>query len=158
MTEADALLTVSEISSGDYTIGYIVDKYSEFICNFSARPDISAFPIVKEGDILDEEKSVRWNREEVARLISERAAESRRLAAVESSIFGFYEDAIVAALADDYSYVLSVQEARILWNYFRREHESDGPHAVLSHLEDFLDTYAGLKKVFMEERGNENNK
>ena len=42
-----------------------VSAYEDFLENFSCKPDRDKFPYPKIGSVIDEEKSVKWNREEV---------------------------------------------------------------------------------------------
>ena len=44
-----------------------VSAYKDFLENFSCKPDRDKFPYPKVGSIIDEEKSVKWNRNEVDR-------------------------------------------------------------------------------------------
>ena len=43
------------------------EAYEDFLYNFSYEPDRNEFPYPKIGTIIDEEKSVKWNREELYR-------------------------------------------------------------------------------------------
>jgi len=68
----------------------IYDQTDEFInayeaaCNMSCLPDPYKFPKYKEGDVIDENKSVKWNREEVAKCIQARNDEVARLNTVKN--------------------------------------------------------------------------
>lgn len=68
----------------------IYDQTNEFVeayeaaCNMSCLPDPYKFPKYKEGDVIDENKSVKWNREEVAKRIQARNDEVARLNTVKN--------------------------------------------------------------------------
>ena len=45
----------------------LVSAYEDFLGNFSCKPDRDEFPYPKIGTIIDEDRSVKWNKEEVDR-------------------------------------------------------------------------------------------
>ena len=49
-------------------INLLEEKCYNFFNEYSFKPDREQFPYPKIGEVLDEEKSVKWNREEVYRL------------------------------------------------------------------------------------------
>ena len=43
-----------------------IDDFNDIIRRYTVKPDKHKFPTYEEGYILDEDKTVRWNREQVA--------------------------------------------------------------------------------------------
>lgn len=76
------------------------DSYGEDlykIGRMKIEPDVKDFPIYAEGDVIDEEKSVRWNREEVTRRMQARENERNRLKNLrEEALKKANNDAIIA--------------------------------------------------------------
>lgn len=64
-----------------YFIEYLEDDYPEDFsyANRKPFPDPFKFPKYKENDVIDEEQSVRWNREEIARRMQAYQDEVNRL-------------------------------------------------------------------------------
>lgn len=64
-----------------YFIEYLEDDYPEDFNNASEKsfPDPSKFPKYKKNDVIDEEQSVRWNREEISRRMQAYQDEVNRL-------------------------------------------------------------------------------
>lgn len=69
------------MSSLRYNLEYLEEDYPKDFYEASRylKPDPKKFPTYKEGDVIDEEQSVRWNREEVARRIQVYKNEIKRL-------------------------------------------------------------------------------
>lgn len=130
---------VKKITTDGSSVNFIVDNYECFLNNYSCKPNETKFPKVKEGTVIDEEKSVRWNREEVQRLICAREEEVKRLNREKNEIANIYEDGIVTVLSKDYK--LGKEECKLLWEYFGYEYKynSVGVHTVLGHFETFMD-------------------
>ena len=61
---------VKKIFSENNSAKFYVECYDNFLSHFSCIPDANLFPKYKEGDVIDEDKSVKWNREEVQRRIN----------------------------------------------------------------------------------------
>ena len=70
--------TADEKPDGYIDIEDVENMFREAM-NMSVSPDKKEFPKYKEGDVIDEDQSVRWNREEVQRRMEARKAETERL-------------------------------------------------------------------------------
>lgn len=99
------------------------------------EPNREKFPKYKEGDIIDEEQSVRWNREEVARRIQLYNDEVNRLENIRKQKISEVNEGAIDAIAVELLHRMIVLEeaeaekkARKLFTYANtlrhREHEN----------------------------------
>lgn len=100
------------------------------------------FRKVKVGDVLDEEKSVRWNREEVERLRNEYEEEVKRLNREKNAAINDIVTRIVTLIAEDTN--LPEEKARRLWNFVHAKYHAFGETVVM------LDEYIQLVCDLME--------
>lgn len=109
-------------------------------CCLSCKPDES-FRKVRTGDIIDEERSVRWNREEVERLKQAYDEEVKRLNRVKNSAVQDAIKRVVRLIADEAD--ISEEKAEILWSFvYREHHEYD--------MFQYFDRYIDLVKQIRE--------
>lgn len=73
------------------------------------------FPSAHPGDIIDEDETVRWNREEVQRRIDAYNAEEQRLVAVKATAITAVADRAVRRIAIEAG--ISEAKARLVWDY-----------------------------------------
>ena len=86
----------------------------------SCRPG-DDFRKAKVGDVIDEEKSVRWNREEVERLRLTYDAEVKRLNREKNAAIAAIIDRAVKLIA--YEADISEEKAKLLWDFvYERGH------------------------------------
>ena len=126
----------------------ILQSWEIFCRHFSCKPDKKEFPKYNPGDIIDEEKSVKWNREEVERRMTARAEEGKRLRALYNELNGLYEEAMIKALAKEYK--ISEKEVGIIW---AKAYEDDHPFGMMSVYDKFCELaemYEELRKVANE--------
>ena len=83
-------------------INVILESWEMFYKNFSYKPNEKEFPKYNRGDIIDEDKSVKWNREEIEKRINMRAEEVKRLQKLGNKLDNLYEKTIIKALANKY--------------------------------------------------------
>ena len=129
---------------------FIANCFDHFSLEYSCTPDSEKFPKVKPGDILDEEKSVRWNREEVERLRNARSEEVKRLNREKAEINKLYTDGLIKRLAKENH--ITIDEAKIIWGKAYDMEHSSGVHACISEFVDLADMYAELKST-KEDKG-----
>ena len=89
----------------------------------SCRPDAS-FKCVQTGMVLDEEKSVRWNREEVERLKGVYSAEVKRLTFEKNLAIQAATKRTIRLLATDLG--VSEEKAGVLWDFIYAKHHAFG--------------------------------
>lgn len=124
--------------------------YSDFIINFSCRPDRSEYPYPKVGDVIDEDKSVKWNREEVERLRDAYNERVKELNKMKTKINDAYEDKFVKLLAKENGLKLWV--AKIVYSFAYRESHSNGVYAIRGTFEDIADLLNDIKKMEKERK------
>lgn len=102
----------------------IIEEYEEFNREFSCRPDREKYPYPRVGEILNEEKSVKWNREEVIRLREEHDKEVVRLNIEKNNINNTYEESLVKVLSKEAK--ITRKEANIIWDFAYSQGHSCG--------------------------------
>lgn len=123
----------------------LVSSYEEFCLNYSCKPDREEYPYPKRTDILDEEKSVKWNREEIGRLRKVYESKVVELNKHKNLIINALEDAIVKVLAKENH--VSLDESRKIWNYAYAEKHSNGIIFVVYCYNELAGLYADLLEI-----------
>lgn len=119
--------------------------YGDFLRNFSCRPDRNEYPYPKVGDVIDEDKSVKWNREEVARLRDAYGERVKELNKMKSKIGGAFEDKFIKLLANDNG--LSKGVAKLVYAFAYRESHDSGLYAIRGTFEDVAELVNDIKKL-----------
>ena len=120
-------------------------KAYEAACNMSCLPDPYKFPKYKEGDVIDENKSVKWNREEVAKRIQARNDEVARLNTVKNKriveLKKMAQDTIAHGLIND-KLVANVgrayEIASNIWNRAYDDGHAYGIHEVVNYVYKYV--------------------
>ena len=115
----------------------IADDYKK--ASFMACKPDDSFKKVKTGDVLDEEKSVRWNREEVERLKAEYDAEVKRLNQEKNKAITAIMERAIALIASEAD--ISEDKARTVWNFVYQRYHAYGE--VFSVIYDYI-TFAEI--------------
>lgn len=126
-------------------IDTLEEKYEEFCYGYSHKPDRDEFPYPRINDVIDEDKSVKWNKEEVERLRKAHDDEVRRRNQEYAAINHAYSDRFKKLLAKDYG--IKVAEAELIWSYAYSEGHSGGIYNVVAHFRDVASLYIDLLKV-----------
>lgn len=121
---------------------------TDFWRNCSSKPDPNIYHRYSEGAVIDEDKSVKWNREEVKRLNDEYQSECERLRKEYNKIQSLVTDAIIKDLSEEYE--LSAAECEIIWNRAYSEEHGCGIYSVVDKFRDIAEIYDDLLSV----RGN----
>lgn len=132
----------------------ILESWDKFLTNFDWRPDKKEFPIYHRGQIIDEDKSIKWNREEVERYRAAREAEEKRLWVLRNELDSLYEKTLMKALADEYE--ISTKEASIIWTQAYADNHSFGISSVYNKFGELAYMYHELCKV-TKQSNNQNN-
>ena len=111
------------------------------ICATPYKPGES-FPNPRTGTIIDEEKSVRWNREEVQRMQDAYKEEVRRLNIILKEAMASIDDRAVALIA--YQADLSKEKAAILWDFVSRMHPTYGE--MFEMIDEYIELARRLKE------------
>ena len=103
---------------------YLSNQYTDFSC----KPSYKKY---KEGTIFDEEKSVRWNREEVDRKNNLRREKNQMYEKLVNLIYQY----IIQETK------VSKERAAKIYNYLYEEYHSYGLTECINHLDDLLDLF-----------------
>lgn len=144
ITDIEAKDYIKEINK-ETDCDKLVSLSDDFWRTFSCRPDKKEYPYPKAGDILDEDKSVKWNREEVERQRQAYLNRVHELNKCKNAIGNAFDDRIVTLLAKDYGF--SKEESRKIWNFAYEQEHSGGTRSVYDAYVDFADTYVELLKI-----------
>lgn len=142
---------LDKIKTYDY-VGDLEKDYDIFLKTFSCRPDRSEYPYPKVGDVIDEDKSVKWNREEVERLRDAYNERVKELNKMKSKINAAYEDKFIKLLAKDNG--LSNWVAKLVYAYAYMDSHDSGIYAVRGTFEDVADLLNDIKKMENERKKN----
>lgn len=126
-------------------IHVILESWEMFYRNFSCKPDETEFPKYKHDDVIDEDKSVKWNREEIERRINARTEEVKRLQTLRNKLDNLYEKTAIKVLAKEYK--ISIKEASILWRKAYEDSHSSGITSVYSTFVELADMYEELRNA-----------
>lgn len=111
---------------------YLSNQYTDFSC----RPSCKKY---KEGTIFDEEKSVRWNREEVDRRNNLHQEEVKRLNREKNQMYEKLVNLIYRYIIQETK--VSKEKAIKIYNYLYEEYHSYGLTECINHLDDLLDLF-----------------
>lgn len=111
----------------------------EHACSMSTRPGVG-FMCPRDGTVLDEEKSVRWNREEVQRLRDEFAKEQTRLSMERNHAISEATEKAIKWIAEEGGF--TAHQAKTIWDFALDRHHSDG--SVFNMLDEYMDFAEGI--------------
>lgn len=134
-------------------LNILICSYERFCSSFSCKPNREEYPYPRYTDVIDEDKSVKWNRGEVDRLRKAFEIRVDELNKWKNMIVNAIEERIVQILGKDNG--ISPQESNLIWRYSYSEKHSYGIKDVVSFYEEFVDIYGDLLKIRKE---NENDR
>ena len=100
-------------------------------------PEIPSFKKLKIGTIIDEDKSVKWNREEVERINKEYDEEVTRLRNQQQWAINQVEKQIYELIAECTG--ISIEKAPKVWSMVYAEHHSGGLYEIFGALDEMCD-------------------
>lgn len=121
---------------------------NEYRRNYSFKPDREEFPYPKVGTVLDEDKSVKWNREEVERLRAVYEAEVKNRQKEFYDNVNALEERARELLAKEYHF--SKKETEIIWAKAYENGHSCGD--VYNTFLDLADMYEELRNANKKEK------
>lgn len=139
------LQEVTRSIKAEKNLATLISAYENFLYNFSCKPDRDKFPYPKVGSIIDEEKSVKWNREEVDR---QRAAFRTRvedLNKYKNLISIHFREQISKLLAKENT--ITIAESKKIFDFAYNMCHSDGIRTVVSTYEDLALMYNELLDI-----------
>lgn len=123
----------------------VVKACEEFRRNYNFEPDRKDFPYPKVGDVIDENKSVKWNREEIERLRAAFDAEKKRLDREYYRVSNLCEKKAEELLAEEYE--LSEDETRIVWGKACEDGHNYGIVEVYNIFVNLVDYFVRFKRA-----------
>lgn len=123
----------------------LVSAYEDFLGNFSCKPDRDEFPYPDLGMIIDEEKSVKWNREELYRQRAAFEARVEDLNKYKNLIDVNFKEQLNRLLAKDNH--ITIAENKMLFNFADDMNHSYGIRTVISTYEDLASLYKDLLDI-----------
>lgn len=146
--ETNVKMAVSKIKK-EKELNVLVDYYIEFISKYTCHPNREIYPYPKRTDIIDEDKSVKWNREEVQRLRSAYEDKVKELNNCKNTIDNALRKRIIELLAKDND--ISVKESSKIWSYAYAEGHSNGVYNVIACYREFIEIYTDLLEIRKEQ-------
>lgn len=110
----------------------MAEQYTKFSC----KPKSYKY---KAGTVLDEDKSVKWNREEVERLNKIYDDEVKELNRQKNELYIGLVNAIKMYIIQETN--VSKKQADKIYNYLCNEYHSYGLRECLNQLDDLLDLF-----------------
>ena len=107
--------------------------------NISTKPDRTKFNKYKETDVIDEEKSVRWNREEIQRRNKMFLDEVARLQRIRSKAITDAEIKIQKEIISELDNKINSKQAKIIYDAAWSEGHSGGTNDFYIYLERYID-------------------
>lgn len=120
---------------------YDIESAYKTACRMSWKPDITKFPIVRDGDVIDEEKSVRWNREEVIRLRAAYGEEVKRLNRERNAAIAKVTNRAIRMIAEELC--VSEDKAKILWSFVYDKYHAYGE--MFDYIDEYIDLIKAIK-------------
>jgi hypothetical protein len=132
------------------TIGGVTTMrdWKEIRHSWSKMMDMSCKPInpkLKEGTVIDENKTVKWNKEEVNRINALREEEIKKLNTAKNLERDKLEDEIVKKLAEEGN--ISYAKAKKIYGYAYSQDHSWGLSAVLDTAHELMDFFLEVSSL-----------
>lgn len=128
----------------------LVSAYEDFLGNFSCKPDRDEFPYPKIGTIIDEEKSVKWNREEVDRQRTAFETRVEDLNKYKNLIDVNFKEQLNRLLAKDSH--ITIAESKKLFDFVYKTDYTKGIRVVVNTYKDLAKMYKELLEIHDSKR------
>lgn len=112
----------------------------EFTIPYMSRP-----AKLKETHVVDEDKSVKWNREEIVRLNAENKEKYEAYEKEHYAMGGKMVEAIVAAYASEYTN-MSLSQIRKVYSHAYSEGHSGGMYEVFNEMNSMMELVSDILK------------
>ena len=134
-------------------------EWFEKIDRMPSIPDKEKFAKYKEDYVFDEDKSVKWNREEVERKNKEYKEERKRLIKEHKEEFDLAKDTVISLIADELKTILPgakeelihpdnlKKKADLIFAKAFYKYRSYGIHEVLVEIEELVDFISDFMNV-----------
>lgn len=126
----------------EQNIEKLADSYEDFCMHFSCKPDREEYPYPKDGTVIDEDKSVKWNREEVKRQRTAFENRIKELNRWKNILCHQYEVKLTTLLGENYG--ITCDESSRIWDYAYEEGHGNSIRNVIAVYSDVVDLYVDL--------------
>lgn len=132
----------------DYSLekATIIDKLYCEAYKITCKPDPKKFPRYKENDVIDENKSVKWNREEIIRLNQMHQNEVVRLNRIRNSEIFELDSLVKALIIDEIKYSIKNKSdawyenaAKLIFKEAYERGHSYGMYDVIMYINNYID-------------------
>lgn len=113
--------------------------------NISTVPDPTLFSKYHDNEVIDEDKSVRWNREEVAKRNEAYNAEKTRLMQECDKAWSDVTELYIKYIAQETN--MTEAKARIVYSYLYARYHHSSLSTMHDEIEDFIDMVNNLQKI-----------
>ena len=120
------------------------DKLEDDFLLAMNMPTVPNFCKVKPDHIFDEDRSVRWNREEAIRVNNEYDAKCKILRAERDAAISLVTDRIKKYISINVG--CSLQRASLIWNFVYDQYHSNTDE-LFDKLEDFEELFANYERI-----------
>lgn len=120
------------------------DKLEDDFLLAMNMPTVPNFCKVKPDHIFDEDRSVRWNREEAIRVNTEYDAKCKILRADQDATISYVTDRIKKYIALNVG--CSFQRAELIWNFVYSNYHSN-IFELFEKLEDLEELFANYERI-----------
>lgn len=117
------------------TLKKLYDMVNEYT-SFSYKPELKRY---NNGDVIDEDKSVKWNREQVEILNKKYNDKVKELNTKGNLMYTNLVNGIKEYIIEETK--VSKKQADKIYNYLYDEYHSHGIAECLNHLDDLLDLF-----------------
>ncbi len=142
---AKDLKEVTRSIKAEKNLGTLISVYEDFLKNFSCKPDRDKFPYPKVGSIIDEEKSVKWNKEEINKQRKDFETRVGDLNKYKNLICINFKEQISRLLAKENH--ITIEESKKIFNFAYNMCRSDGIRTVVSTYKDLALMYNELLDI-----------
>lgn len=119
---------------------YDIRKDLEEMANMPCKPN---FKKPRIGDIIDEDKTVRWNREEVERLQKLYEDKVKKLNMEKNKRRDSLYEELYKTIKNEVGNI-TIEDAKVIFNYAYEQGHSYGYNEVFSHLDDIMDLVSSI--------------
>ncbi len=130
----------------------LVSAYEDFLGNFSCKPDRDEFPYPKIGMIIDEDRSVKWNREEFYRQRTAFETRVKDLNKYKNLIDVNFKEQLTRTLAKDNH--ITIAESKKLFDFAYKTDYTKGIRTVVNTYKDLAKMYKELLEIHDNKKEN----
>jgi len=110
--------------------------------NLPSKPSFEDFPVYVITDVIDEDKTVKWNRTEIKKRMAAREAEVERLQAAKKAAIQNAHSQVLEYISQQTG--LSHDKAEILWDFVVGNYRTYRT-GLWDRLDEFINLYNRLK-------------